>query len=206
MVVVTTPPEMVAVAGATRINLPVGEVTTIRRIEPSVEVTTSLTVPNVTPLLVLTVRPVVNPGSAVAATEPRASALLVLARAMPVVEAFSSPWLPLAFAVVVVVVAASVLTALLGLALSIARELALTEPWLLLRASIAVELGPPAGMPTWGVETVEPTLALAAAPTPAPCPGAASDGLAKAIAATATVAQSKVRNIKFPLQKRRNCG
>jgi hypothetical protein len=51
MLVVTTPPEMLSVLGASRRVWPVGEVTITSRIEPSEPVTTRLTVPRLVPTM-----------------------------------------------------------------------------------------------------------------------------------------------------------
>src|SRR5207237_5182601 len=94
---------MLSVLGARRSVWPVGEVTINIRIDPSLPVTTRLTVPRVVPALFCTVRPVVRPGNVLLCTAPRARTLFGLAWAMPVGEAFSGPWLLAARVVVVVV-------------------------------------------------------------------------------------------------------
>src|SRR5689334_19432816 len=87
------PPEMLSVFGSKRMLRPVGDVTTTRRILPSVPVTTRLTVPMVAPPLPLTVRPVLRPGRTLACTAPRARALLGLARSIDLKDACITPWL-----------------------------------------------------------------------------------------------------------------
>src|SRR5437588_70931 len=105
---------MLSVLGERRSICPVGEVTTTSRMLPLVSVTTWLTVPIVVPALLLTVRPVVRPGSVLAATCPLARTLRGLAWLMPLIEAWLGPWLtPTAGLVLVVVVVVVLLRALL---------------------------------------------------------------------------------------------
>src|SRR4051812_49305593 len=94
---------MLSVVGASLMVWPVGEVTTTARIEPSLPVITWLTVPTVTPVEFWTVRPVVRPGSAVLATAPRPSTLLLLEWLMPFGDACCRLWLLVARVFVVVV-------------------------------------------------------------------------------------------------------
>lgn len=134
---------MLSVFGARRRVCPVGEVTTTRRIEPSVPVTTWLTVPSVAPLLLLTVRPMLRPGSAVVGTLLWASTLLELELLIPIGDACISPWL-----VVVAVAGGTVVVVLVCSALFVfERKMpcgdAFNEPWLLARAPMAAPLGPP---------------------------------------------------------------
>jgi hypothetical protein len=84
---------MLSVLGASRNVWPVDEVTITRRMLPLESVTIWLTVPMLVPLEFTTLRPVLSPGSALLATAPPASTLCALALAMPVVEAWFSPWL-----------------------------------------------------------------------------------------------------------------
>ena len=79
LVVVTTPPEMESVFAGKRIVAPPGEVTSIRRIDPSDPVITRLIVPKVVPELDFTVRPVFSPGNEAPATEPLARTLFSFA-------------------------------------------------------------------------------------------------------------------------------
>lgn len=79
LVVVTTPPEMVSVDGASRKVRPVEEVTSTARIVPFASVTIRLTVPMSVPALFLTVRPLDRPGSALDITPwPRTLVVVVV--------------------------------------------------------------------------------------------------------------------------------
>src|SRR4051812_24453248 len=154
---------------------------------------TRLMVPTCVPLLLLTTRPVVSPGSVLLATAPRARTLFELAWAMPVGDAFAGPWLltvacelPLAVPVVVVVgvvIGAVVVCMVLPVGgldntlFSFACEMpvgdALPGPW----------LTEPAGDP--------PAPGGPPVPPPPPCP-CAKAGAATAIAALATAAISEL--------------
>lgn len=79
LVVVTTPPEMESEFAGKRSVAPPGEVTSIRRIDPSGPVITRLIVPKDVPEVDFTARPVLRPGNVAAATEPLARTLFSLA-------------------------------------------------------------------------------------------------------------------------------
>lgn len=132
LVVVTILPEMLSVVGAKVVVRPVGEATITARIDPSAPVITLLTVPIETPLVLWTVRPVERPARLPLATLLRARTELELACAIPLGEACSRPWLPLARTLAFTVP----LTALFAFARSIALAEAFSDPWLLMRAFI----------------------------------------------------------------------
>jgi hypothetical protein len=106
---------MLSEVGGSRKVWPVGDVTITARIEPSVPVTTWLTVPMLVPPEFWTVSPVVSPGNVLDATLPRARTLFGLACAIPVGDACAGPWLLTALVVLVVLVVVAP-TALFGLA------------------------------------------------------------------------------------------
>ena len=139
---------MLRLDGGKRNVLPVGEVTTTARIEPSLPVITWLTVPIDIPPLLLTLRPVVSPVRAVLDTAPRASTLLLLAWLMPFADAFAGPWLRtvacefvLTFVSALVVGAEVILLrTLFGLAFMMPLDDAFAGPWLFIPAPAG---GPP---------------------------------------------------------------
>ena len=90
---VTTLPEMLSEFAGSRMVWPVDVVTTTILIEPSLPVTTWLTVPTLAPVLDCTLRPVVSPGSVSAETEPPARTLFSFAFETPVGDALFGPWL-----------------------------------------------------------------------------------------------------------------
>jgi hypothetical protein len=195
LVVVTTFPEMLSVEGISVEVLPLVEVTTTARIVLFGPVITRVTVPTCVPLLLLTTRPVVRPGSVLLATAPRARTLFGLAWAIPVGEAWDGPWLcvvacelPLTVPVVVVVgvvIGAVVVCIVLPAGLdntlfSLACEMPVGD------AFIGPWLTEPAGDP--------PAPGGPPVPPPPRCP-CAKAGAATAIDVPATAAINELRNI-----------
>jgi hypothetical protein len=154
IVVVTTPPEILSVFGASRIVRPVWDDAITSRIFPSVPVTTRLTVPMVAPPLPFTVRPALRPGRVLGRTALRARALLGLARSIAVNEACMSPWLrpPMDPALPArakpkrararALVAELILSALLVFERTVALGAARTKAWSFTRALIPMGPGP----------------------------------------------------------------